>query len=213
MVRKPDFKDKKILIVSEDSKSFTCYFEKILYHFRFQPSKKYKGFIKTIYSSRESIKVSFKKGIHGAKEIVKYANSQSENFDQIYCVFDKTVNQKDPNYKIAIGLETKNNVIIINSSPSYEIWLLFHFIKSDSPSLNDEKVKKDLKQLIRNQLGNERFEYKKSEFSDELFEIFIGRLPNAIKNAKAVEKLNDQTNSSKVFTKIYKLIEDFQKYD
>jgi hypothetical protein len=206
---KSGFQEKKILIVSEDSKSFPSYFKKILEEFGFQYVRKDDLFRKTNSQSRESIIVKIEH-IDNCLKVVSHADSQSKKFYRVYCIFDDLRNQKDCSYEKAISFKTKENVVKINSSPSYEFWLVLHFSKSDAGYLNDEKLIKKLEELVRKIGGKKDFKYSKSDFPNHLFELVLERLPDAIKNAKAIEKSNLKTNAKSPSTKIYQLIEDFK---
>lgn len=219
MTKKPPFQEKKILIISEDEKSFPSYFEKILCEFGFKSdgkttNKNDKLFIKVRPEPEhhDRISVTIRYCSSNPLVIVNHGNSESENFDKVYCVFDKLKNYGDNSYKNAMSKAMKQNVIRINSAPNYEFWLILHFIKSDAEYKNDNAVIKKLEELVRKETGKKKFEYKKSGLQKELSKIVIEKLPDAIKHAKAIEKSNKATNSSEPCTKIYQLIEDFQKY-
>lgn len=142
-------------------------------------------------------------GSSNSISIVKHGNLESENFDKIYCVFDK--NPNDNIYIDAMSLPIKSNVVRINSAPSYEFWLILHFTPSNAGFLNNDKLFKKLEELIRKETGNRKFKYPKSHFPKELSEIVISKLSDAIKNAKKIEKLNSQDGSGEPCTKIYQL--------
>ena len=108
-------------------------------------------------------------------------------------------------------LPLKSNVDRINSDPSYEFWLIMHFTDSRVEYKNDDAAIEKLEELVRKKTGNKKFKYsKKSAFPKELSKVVIEKLPDAIKNAKKIEKLNSQDGSTEPFTKIYELIEYFQ---
>ena len=213
MARTKNFiQDKRILIISEDLKSFPAYFKRMLLEeFRFQYDKKGKVFIKVRPEFKDRIIVDIKfVGSSNCLKIVQHANSESKNFFKIYCVFDELKNQNDSSYKKSLDLESKSNVSKIVSVPSYEFWLLLHFSRSDAGFNNNDELIKKLEGLIRKEIGKKSFKYSKAEFSDELFDCTALKLPDAIKNAKEIEKSNIKTGSKGPSTKIYQLIEDFQ---
>ena len=220
MTRKPTFAEKKILIISEDEKSFPSYFKKMLLNkFEFKnhrdSKKNNKVFIKTRPEPehRDQIFTTIRYFSSNPLRIVDHGNSESKNFDKVYCVFDKLKNCGDNTYKDAMSCSMKPNVVRINSAPNYEFWLILHFIKSDAAYKDDNAAIKKLNELVRKETGKEKFEYDKSGLQKELSKIVIEKLPEAIKRAKAIEKSNKTTNSVEPCTKIYQLIEDFQKYD
>jgi hypothetical protein len=203
---------KKILIISEDLKSFPSYLELIFSEFRIAPKNN-----KPLSKKREKIFIKARAGEQNfvnirhvgtnSLTIVKNGNLESKNFDKVYCVFDKNLN--DDSYKQVLNYSVKSNVKLINSVPSYEFWLLLHFKKSDAEFLNNQKLIKELERLIRKETGNKKFKYPKSEFPKEISSFVIEKLPDAIRNAKAIEKLNKQNGCTEPCTKIFQLIEDF----
>ncbi len=221
MARKPTMQTKKILIISEDEKSFPSYFEKMLLdEFEFKngkklPDKNSKLFVKVRAEPehRDQIFTTIRYFSSNPLKIVKHGNSESKNFDKVYCVFDKLKNYGDNSYKDAMNCAMKPNVIRINSAPNYEFWLILHFIKSDAAYKDDNAAIKKLEELIRKETGKKKFKYDKSKLQKELSKIVIEKLPDAIKRAKEIEESNNSTNSSEPCTKIYQLIEDFQKYN
>ena len=59
-----------------------------------------------------------------------------------YCVFDTDTN-KEKNIIInkAIELAKKNRIIVITSSPCFEIWFLLHYIYTTASMSNDDVIK------------------------------------------------------------------------
>lgn len=209
--------DTKILIISEDLKSFPSYFEFLLREFRFgsgpkpELSRRNDRLLVKRKSNNERIFAHIRYVGSNPLTIVEKGNLEAENFDKIYCVFDSLKNGKDTSYKDAMKLKTQNNVIKINSAPNYEFWLILHFTDSSAGYLNDGKAIKKLEELIRKETGNKKFKYSKSEFPKELKNFVIEKLPDAIKRAKKIEQLNYQNNCAEPCTKIYQLIEDIQE--
>jgi len=212
---------KKILIISEDKKSFPSYFGKMLLdEFEFKngkklPDKNSQLFVKVRVEPehRDQIFTTIRYcGSSNPLKIVKHGNSESKNFDKVYCVFDKLKNGTDASYNNAMSHVMKPNVIRINSAPNYEFWLILHFTPSGAEYQDDDAAIKKLEELVRKETGKDKFKYKKSELQKELSKIVIEKLPDAIKRAKTIEKSNKDTNSSEPCTKIYQLIEDFKKY-
>lgn len=202
------FEEIKILIISEDSKSFLVYFEKVLYGFGFRWDKKEKLFRGTVFNPKRSIEIEIK-NITNCLKNVESAIAQSEEFTKIYCVFDYLKNGKDESYKKALGLKTPKNVVRINSVPSYEFWLLLHFLKTSKQFLDNDGVIKDLENEVRKHLKN--FKYSKSQMSDEFFRLLESKISVATKNAKLLEKENKEVgNIRPSSTKIYQLIEEIR---
>jgi hypothetical protein len=166
------FEEIKILIISEDSKSFLVYFEKVLDGFGIKRDKGYKKerlFRKVVVGPKRSIEVRMQ-NITNCLKNVEFAIAQSEEFTKIYCVFDYLKNGKDESYKRALGLKIPQNVERVNSVPSYEFWLLLHFLKTSKQFLDNDGVIKDLETEVRKFLGK-NFEYSKSQMSEEFFRL------------------------------------------
>jgi hypothetical protein len=218
---KPNFLTRKILIISEDEKSFLNYSKKLLLNCLGSYRSCNKNKIKHPKHSSEFFKMQLENKVfieievrHCGKSnplgIINHAKEESKNYEKIYCVFDWVSRGGDKTgYNQAISCKVNDNIKKIVSVPAYEFWLLLHFSNSSAGyKKNDELIRK-LEQLVSKELGK-KFEYNKSELSEELFELLNKKFETAIENAKKIEKSNRQTNTKNPSTTIHHLIEDIQ---
>lgn len=103
-----------ILILCEDSKSSISYINNAALHFRVTPK----------------IEVFFC-GYTDPLNIIKEAIKRKGKYDLVYCVIDRDHHE---GFDEANQLASKHKqIIMINSFPCYEYWLLLHFRKSRKP--------------------------------------------------------------------------------
>lgn len=209
--------ERKILIVSEDSKSFPSYFcrfieDKLDYRLDrgLSDRKSGKKLFRNIEKPLDQILVEIINIINPVK-IVEFAQKQSKKYDKIYCVFDYLRNGPDQSYQQAMSYSSYQNIIKINSIPSYEIWLLLHF-RYTTQLLDEKQVIKALQTEVRKQAKMDKFKYSKSEVKDDFFCLLDNKTEDAIRHAKLLEKENEITNlglkNYSLSTKIHCLIED-----
>lgn len=73
---------------------------------------------------------------------IKELGLNLQNGDMAYCVFDTDTNQeKNTIINKAIELAKKNKIIVITSSPCFEIWFLLHYIYTTASMSNDDVIK------------------------------------------------------------------------
>ena len=73
---------------------------------------------------------------------IKELGLNLQNGDMAYCVFDTDTNQeKNIIINKAIELAKKNRIIVITSSPCFEIWFLLHYIYTTASMSNDDVIK------------------------------------------------------------------------
>ena len=75
--------------------------------------------------------------------LVKYAieESQKNDYDQVWCVFDKDSFPKD-NFNRAVQLAQNNDFGIAYSNESFELWYILHFEFLNSQITRDQYIKK-----------------------------------------------------------------------
>lgn len=187
----------KILIVTEGEKTEPNYFKEI---------------IKLHKLSSANVIVDGSCG-PSPKTVVNYAielarKEEKEKgkvpFDKVYCVIDKDAH---PCYReaheIARDTKIKGELIIISSVPSFEFWLLLHFImttKSYQPQRNNSTGKQVLSELKKHMP-----DYSKG--SVDVFSQLSDKLPDAIKNAKSVNSIAAEQQTDMPTTKVYQLVE------
>ncbi len=153
----------------------------------------------------------------------KLKNEERRNkkikFDKIFCVFDAVSPQENQgNSKIYqeiissknlqdLNQKYSNEIEIIDSNPSYEIWIINHFQQfSDKQFKNSKLVEDEISKILKTK--NKNFIYEKN--NEDWFEKFIDKkkINQAIKNCQALEKHHSkhQTKNSNPSSKIYKII-------
>lgn len=141
------------------------------------------------------------------KQIIKYAIQkirQFHEYDEIYCVFDKDLHTQKYINKV---LETanKNNFKAIVSDPCFEFWILLHFTKI-MPTLSTSQS--PCKALQKHKKFKENLPHYSKDY--DFKDIIASRLPTAIKNAKAINKVNLPTRQTP-YTEVVRLVENLQK--
>jgi hypothetical protein len=168
--------------------------------------KKYKRYsfkVKPELPQNSSYKQIFKK----AKELIK-----NDSTDIVYCLIDMdniiSMNQQE-SFKQAsaklIKSVGKGKVHIINSNPCFEVWFLFHFMKTIPNVITDSAVSDKLKQYppFTNYDKSRKF-FK----STDLYKSLNHKVDDAIQSAK---KVNPSYNVS--FTEVWKVLEDLEEID
>jgi hypothetical protein len=216
-----NFAINKILIISEDKKSFLIYLEKILRENRLTKSSilrktknQYGHQIWTRVENGTRLEITTMHTETCPKIIATYAKKECGNYQKIFCVFDLPSAQSGhiPKFREAMKIINSNqNIIPITSAPEYEFWLFLHFSNSTSPA-NSVELEKALNNEIAKHLKKEKFKYSKNELCDDLFYRLLTNQSDAIKRAKQIEKLNLK-DSKKLeeqipHTRIHLLIEE-----
>lgn len=233
-----NYTEKNIVILSEDRKSFTLYFEKFMQLKRFDSHKNIehnitykienfkkfdyeKHFVKTIASKHLQLKiVLLAPPKHYSKDFINYSlkltKINNKKIDKIFCVFDwvsKAQKDQHNNYLEAISRREqlrKKNIEIIESVPSYEFWLVAHFSNSSKLFRTSDEVIKKLEDEYKKKFKKgKKYEKGSKEFLEKIVDEKM--IKNAINNTKKLDKDHNET-SSKDFnpsSKIYKLIEFF----
>lgn len=123
--------------------------------------------------------------------------------DEAYCVFDTDSNfTKNNIIDKARRLALENNIKVITSTPSIEIWFLLHY-EYTTASLNN----KDLLERLR------KF-YQHYDKNVDIYQDISNNVEEAIKRAKKLEKY--QVDNGKIIgtvaanpsTEIYKVVEN-----
>ena len=182
----------KVLVICEDKKSGKCYFDDA----------------NRILRSQLDVEVTHR-GKTDPLGILNEAIDAQNKYDKIYCVIDRDQHE---NFDEAIQKSRHlENIIIIDSHPCFEYWLILHFNFSRKPYKSKGRLSsgelciKDLKK----QNGMETYEKGTSK---NLFKTLFGApLETARKNAeKSLQQAND-TDDLNPSTKIHILISDMEK--
>lgn len=133
---------------------------------------------------------------------IKKLGLDLENNDEAYCIFDTDIDiQKNILINDAINLAKENNIKVITSNPSIEIWFLLHFEYTTSRMNNKELIKRLRKY------------YPNYDKNINIFKDINQNVKEAIKNAKKLEEYQINNNreiksvEANPNTEIYKVVE------
>lgn len=167
---------------------------------------------------KKSYSIMFTKGndpdpltlVKRLSEEIKRIGLDLTDGDIAYCVFDTDDNpNKNKIITEAKNLAKKNNIKVITSTPSIELWFLLHY-EYTTASMNNEKVISKLKKY-----------YPKYEKNINIYDAISSYLQTAIENSKKLERY--QLTNNKIIgtveanpsTEIYKIVEELlnEKYN
>lgn len=232
------FVDKYIVILSEDEKSFTYYFEKFMELKKAQKQSKpneikqkfgdrkfkyQQHFIKVIPDKKLSLKITLLAPVnHNPQGIIDYSKQlikeNNNKITKIFCAFDYVSKKEKKNYEsyqniLSLRSELRNKGIEITESvPCYEFWLLAHFLYSSGQYTDPLKVKKSLEIEYKKEFKKElKYEKNDKEFLKNFTEKMI---KTATKNTQKLEEYHDKHDYKErnPSSKIYKIIEFFDEY-
>lgn len=205
----------RISILCEDEKSFRYYIKYFLQQ---------RKFINTQIKSGKKRKGGLRKGevvVHIEKavgtdpiNIVKQGKKilKNKEANRVYCVFDYDGHSsgRKENYDKAISASSEN-LIIINSSHCYEVWLLLHLGYSTHEDKDADETIRRFEERMQKEPGWEKYKYEKKKDDKELFKyLYTKYLNDAKTNAIKLDKHNQKTDSKHPCSKIYKLIDDLE---
>jgi len=190
---------KKILIVCEGEKTEPNYFEGAREYYELNTvNVEVRG---DCGSDPMSI-VSF------AKQRYREEKDAGDPFDQIYCVFDK---DGHATYARAIdalaSAAPKDTYFTINSVPSFEYWLLLHFVYSTRPytalpgNSSGNQVLTELKNYVP--------DYEKGRRT--VFAELVGQLEQAKNYANRALQESERNQTDNPSTRVHELVEALQK--
>lgn len=189
---------KKILIVCEGEKTEPNYFEGAREYYELNTvNVEVRG---DCDSDPMSI-VSF------AKQRYREERDAGDPFDKIYCVFDKDGHTTYSRAIDALACATpKDTYFTINSVPSFEYWLLLHFVYSTRPyealpgKSSGNQVLTELKTYIP--------DYQKG--SRTIFTDLIEQLERAKSYAKRALQESERNQTDNPSTRVHELVEVLQ---
>lgn len=137
----------------------------------------------------------------------QYINQSPKVYGQVWVVFDKD-DYTDEQFNNAIKLNEYNSAW---SNPNFEVWLLSHFKKVNTPLSKNDSLKELKKEFQKANLGN----YSKND--KEIFEKITkdNRLDTAITNCKElIEEFKDISKESEKnpCTTVFMLVEELSEY-
>ena len=155
------------------------------------------------------IKLDIKGEGKNTKSLVETAislknDSESDETDRFWCVFDRDKNPNNPNdsqnFNSAITLARKNGIEVAYSNDAFELWYLLHF-----HFYNTGISRKDYQNMLTQLLGQE---YKKN--SKTIYEDLKDKQQDAIKHAERLLKEYDHPNpeTDNPSTTVHKLVEE-----
>lgn len=140
------------------------------------------------------------------KSLINYMEKEdinTKNGDKIYCVFDGDLNiNKQKRIDEAVKIAERENIDIIISIPSFELWYRLHYSYTTKFYSSNKELIKDLKKYIPN--------YEKNMDVYNLLEEYT---KVAIENSKKLEEyqLNHLKNLNDIncnpYTSVYKPVE------
>lgn len=128
--------------------------------------------------------------------------------DQIWCVFDRDKDRKNPrdkqSFNAAIEMAKKNNINIAYSNDAFELWYLLHFNYYDTAI-----SRKDYQDMLTNLLGHK---YQKN--SQTMYDELKDKQVDAMKNAKRLLKKYNPPNPEEdnPSTTVYLLVDTLNKF-
>lgn len=159
------------------------------------------------------IKLDIKGEGKNTKSLVEKAielknDSESDETDRFWCVFDRDKNPKNPNdsqnFNSAITLARNNGIDVAYSNDAFELWYLLHF-----HFYNTGISRQDYQNMLTKLLGHE---YKKN--SETIYEELKDKQENAIKNAKRLLQEYEPPNpeSDNPSTTVHLLVEELNSF-
>ncbi|MFA7349392.1 MAG: RloB family protein [Methylotenera sp.] len=199
--RKKQSRDKqpKILIVCEDSKSSAFYLEDLAEDLGLS-GVKVKG--RECGSAPISV-VSY--------TIAEYAKSKEtgDAYDRVYCVFDRDQHDGFDEAVLKVkNIVPKGKFFTITTTPCFEFWLLLHFGQTSASFVT--KGKKSPCDCANEAL---KVDDKLPNYGKNKRQIYVDtkhKLVDAIKHAKQLSLLNQETGSENPQTNMHELIEYLQ---
>ena len=150
------------------------------------------------------------------KRLVEYAinESQTNDYDQVWCVFDRDSFPKD-NFNSAVQSAQNNNFGIAYSNESFELWYILHFEYLNSQITRDQYIKK-LNNIFKSK-KDEGFpdSYKKND--PNIYRILKPYQHVALKNAQNLSnnyesELIPSSATQCPVTYVYKLVEELNRW-
>lgn len=142
-----------------------------------------------------------------AKRRYKESKQERNEFDKIYCVFDKDNHTTyDQTVNDIRSFKPGNKFFAITSVPCFEFWLLLHFVHTDQP-FNSQPGNSAAKQVLT-RLHQHLQDYRKG--GRGLFKRLLPRLEQAKNRATGISEKNVAAGSDNPSTKVQELVEYLQ---
>lgn len=191
----------KLLIVCEGSKTEPHYFDSARYEYRL---------------SQADVVICGKECGSAPISVVKYAVSRFEQskrkYEKVFCVFDR---DSHPSYQEAVDLvmaHATSGFVAITSIPSFEFWLLLHFVDSRKEYVRTgKKSPGDLVVADLTSHFEKKFGYSYTKGQENVFELLRGCMESAGKRAQRCIKDAEATNNPNPSTNVFSLINTLRK--
>ncbi|WP_293338169.1 RloB family protein [Microcoleus sp. CAWBG58] len=159
------------------------------------------------------IKLDIKGEGKNTKSLVEKAielknDSEYDESDRFWCVFDRDINGKNSNdaqnFNAAMTLAKNNGIKVAYSNDAFELWYLLHF-----HFYNNGISRKDYQNMLTKLLGHE---YQKN--SETIYEELKNKQQDAIKHAKRLLLQYDRPNpeSDNPSTTVHLLVEELNSF-
>lgn len=190
---------KSVLIVSEGTKTEPNYFESF---------KTFTSLEIDVEGTGEDTVRVVQRAIEKRKKREKEVKEDTEEtlYDVVACLIDKDSFKKE-NYNKAVKLAKENDIELIYSNESFELWYLLHFDYFFTEIGRDAYIEK-LNKYFQKYFNKD---YQKN--LKDTFTLLKDRQPLALKRARKLDEENIETNpfDRDPVTKVYELVELLNK--
>ena len=184
---------KKVLIVCEGEKTEPYYFKGLKNHYRLNSANV------EIANKLGSDPISV---FTHAQQRYREEKNAGDPFDRVFCVFDKNSHSNYVQALDSIRRATPRNTFIsINSVPSFEYWLLLHFLCTTKPYSVGNQVLTELQDHMP--------DYRKG--LPDVFDKLIEKLETAKRNAACVLTAAQKNRTDNPSTRVHELVEFLQQ--
>ncbi len=146
--------------------------------------------------------------------------AHSENYDQVWCVFDKD-DFNDNDFNNAIEIAKANNYGVAYSNQAFEYWLILHFDDHQGGGMHRNDYNEKINALLKPY--NLSYDGKNSKIiSEDFFELLDGIDEKTTKERKqlAIERAcrnfnrnnHDAPAKAESSTTVFRLVEEIVKY-
>ena len=186
----------RVLIVTEGEKTEPLYFRELIKAYRINTANVH---VTSSTSGSDPISV-----VQAATRIRDAETHHGEQFDKVYCVFDRNSHR---NFDAASELAGREDIRLARSWPCFEYWLLLHyefvrapFARTQANSPCDKCIS-----MLRKHVGT----YRKA--SPGMFERLSGRLEGAKSSARRALADAEATLEPNPSTELHILVEYLQR--
>ena len=150
-----------------------------------QTEKNYFDNLTSKYKTMFTIKVKFFNGQCDSmvNEAIKLS---SEQYNQIWCVFDIDDSLKEGHIISAIQTAQKHGINVAYSNEAFEVWLLYHLSENVRPGLTRRTYGKEINTLLKNEGNNSGYKKNDLELIKNAF------LPKALDAAQRAKKIHQR---------------------